>query len=331
MIRLGTVGTSNICEQFLLGAFSSERFILSAVYSRKFETAIAFGEKFGCKKVFCNLEEMAKSGLIDAVYIASPNALHYEQSKIFIENKIHVLCEKAIVTKADEYSELKALADKMGVVYMEAIMPIYTDYREKVKSAFLKIGKPVLARFDFSQRSSRLDKFLSGEKVNIFDMSLHAGTLMDLGIYCVYAAIDFFGMPQAITASAHFFENGADKSGTATFLYDDFTAFLSYSKIAEGNVRSEIIGEKGVLKISSVSQYTGVYLILNGKEEKIVHFPTRTEVMSGEAKAFANYIESPDVFVSDYENNSEMTLLVHKCMDKIKSKANINYPKKGEK
>ena len=45
---------------------------------------------------------------------------------------------------------------------------------------------------------------MNGEHVNIFDMSLHAGTLMDLGVYCVYAAIDLFGMPNGIKASASF-------------------------------------------------------------------------------------------------------------------------------
>ena len=54
---------------------------------------------------------MAKSG-IEAVYIASPNSCHYAQSKYFIEHNINVLCEKPIVTKPEEYKELKALADE---------------------------------------------------------------------------------------------------------------------------------------------------------------------------------------------------------------------------
>ncbi|MFQ8953987.1 MAG: hypothetical protein ACLR56_13915 [Oscillospiraceae bacterium] len=35
-------------------------------------------------------------------------------------------------------------------------------------------------------------------------MSLCAGTLMDLGVYCVYAAVDMFGMPKNIKACASF-------------------------------------------------------------------------------------------------------------------------------
>lgn len=325
MIRLGTVGTSGICEHFLSGAALTNQFILSAVYSRKYETGYAFGEKFGCKTVFTDLEEMAKSSLMDAVYIASPNRLHGNQTRFFLENGKHVICEKPITTSAKEYTELKALADKNGLIYMEAIIPPHTEYYAKVKEAFLRIGKPVSARFDFSQRSSRLDAFLRGEKINIFDMSLCAGTLMDLGVYCVYGAIDFLGVPNQIYANAHYLPNGADGSGMAVFTYEDFSAVLSYSKIAQGALGSEIIGEKGVLKIASVSQYAGVTLVLNGKEEVITEFPSRAEFMSGEALNFARFIQNPLENIEKYEQVSEMCFNVHTCMDEIKRKAQIKY------
>lgn len=322
MIKLATVGTSNICEHFLNAAALTNKYTLRAVYSRNYETGIAFSEKFGCRTVFTDLEKMAKSDLIDAVYIASPNSFHYNQSKIFLENGKHVICEKPITACLAEYVELKDLADKNGLIYMEAIMPLHTNHYSKVKGAFSKIGKPVLARFDFSQRSSRMDAFLRGEHVNIFDMSLKAGTLMDLGVYCVYAAIDFLGVPRKITANAHFLHNGADGSGTAVFDYGDFSAILTYTKTAQGFLGSEIIGEKGILKISSVSQYTGVSVVINGQEEIVTEFPTRTEIMSGEAENFAKFIENRSY---EYEKISKMCFNVHKCMDEIKNKAEIRY------
>lgn len=59
------------------------------------------------------------------------------------------------------------------------------------------------------------EHFLSGEKINILDMSLCAGTLMDLGVYCVYGTIDFLGVPNQIYANTHYLPNGADGSGMA--------------------------------------------------------------------------------------------------------------------
>ena len=325
MIRLATIGTSRICSLFLEGAKLTNQFTLSAVYSRSYDRGYAFAEKFGCKNVFTNLSEMAQSDSIDAVYIASPNSLHYSQSKLFLQNGKHVICEKPVVTNSNEYTELKNLADKNNLIYMEAIMPLYTEHYSKVKSAFEKIGKIKSACFEFYQLSSRWDAFLKGEQVNIFNMSLHAGTLMDLGVYCVYAAIDFFGMPKSITACAEFLHNGADSKGRAVFEYDDFSATLNYCKNIQGNRDSEITGSNGTLKISSVSQYTGVTLVTQQGSQVVVEAPSRQTVMSGEAQAFADFILAKEQNIHKYKKISDMALNVHRCMDQIKNKAHIKY------
>ena len=139
MIRLGTVGTSSICDSFLKGAALTNEYKLTAVYSRKYETGKAFAKGHGCDMVFTDIAKMAKSNTIDAVYIASPNAFHYAQSKLFLENGKHVICEKPIVTRAEEYIELKSLADSDGLIYMEAIIPRHINGYNKVKKTLLQI------------------------------------------------------------------------------------------------------------------------------------------------------------------------------------------------
>jgi len=326
MIKLGTVGTSNICENFLSGAAITEKFKLSAVYSRNEKTGVEFARKNGCDTVFTNLEAMAKSGTIDAVYIASPNACHAKQSKVFLENGIHVLCEKPIVTNADDFVYLKELADKNGVIFMEAIMPIHVKGYAEVKKAIESLGKIQMARIDFCQRSSRLDRFLAGEHINIFDMSLHAGALMDIGVYCVYAAVDFFGSPKSVKAESSFLYNGADGAGSAILRYNDFCAVLTYSKTCDGMLGSEIIGENGAVKIGKISQYAGVSLKKDKNEERIIGNPTKAEIMSGEAESFARYITDFCENSEEYSRVSELSLKVHRVMDSIKKEAGLIYP-----
>lgn len=324
MIKLGTVGTSAITDKFLAGVALTGRFEHTAVYSRNEQTGREFAEKHGAGASFTDLEKMAKSG-IEAVYIASPNVFHARQSRVFLENGVHVICEKPITTSLAEYDELKTLADRNNLIYMEAIIPRHTAGYEAVKQAMTQIGDITVARIDYCQRSSRLDAFLRGERINIFDMLLHAGTLMDLGIYCVYAAVDLLGAPQSITATASLLPNGADGAGSAIFSYKKFPAVLSYGKTGQSFIGSEIVGESGTLKIGSVSQYTDVRLVKNGEEHIIVGSPDKAQLMSGEAGKFADYIRDPESR-ADYEAVSQLCRNVHICMDKIKHSAGLVYP-----
>ena len=324
MIKLATIGTSNICNSFLEGTVITKRFVLSAVYSRRYETGLEFGKKHNCERIFTDLEKMAKCRDIDAVYIASPNSLHYTQSKMMLENGKHVICEKPIGCALKEYEELKALADKKGLVYMEAIIPVHCEYSDKVRKAVNQIGDIVTARINFFQRSSRWDDFARGEHVNIFDMSLKAGALNDIGVYCVYAALDLLGEPQKVTAFKNSAYNGADVSGCAVFQYEGFSALLNYGKNGQSFVESEIVGTDGAVKITAISQYAGVTLIKNGEEKQISLFPPKAQLMSYEAEAFANYIESKQSLIS-YDEASNLCLKVHKYMDEIKLSANLKY------
>lgn len=326
MVRLATVGTSAITEKFLSAVRKTGRFELVTCYSRTGEKGEAFAKAQGFKGCCTDITELAKSPDINAVYIATPNSLHYAQSRIFLENGKHVLCEKPITASAKEYDALLKLADEKGVIYAEAIMSRHFKGRKILFNALSEIGDISAARIDYCQRSSRYDAFKSGEHMNIFDMSLGAGTLTDLGVYCVYAAVDMFGMPQSVKASAAFFDNGADKSGSAIFEYDGFTAALSYSKAGQSAIGSEIIGDGGAVKIGSVSQYADISLVKNGKETKLLGFPERDEIMGDEAIKFADYIEKSKEFKADYNEVSTLTHNVHTCMDLIKQSAEIKYP-----
>ncbi len=326
MIRLATVGTSAITEKFLAACRRTGRYRLLACCSRTEERAKVFAKAQGFEKTFTSLEEMAADPEIDAVYIASPNVFHFPQSKLFLETGKHVICEKPIATCAREYRQLLELAQGRGLIYMEAIMSRHCAGRKVLHDGLGQIGKITQARIDFCQRSSRYDSFLRGEPVNIFDMSLAAGTLMDLGVYCVYAALDLFGPPEKVTAAAAFLPNGADGAGTAILTYPDFLATLTYSKTGHSAVGTEIIGDRGALCVGSISQYADIRLEKEGVAQQLLDTPERTAVMSGEAGRFADYVEHFSQYQGEYEQVCLLTEQVHTCMDDIKDSAGIRYP-----
>ena len=328
MIKFATIGRGKIVDCFIEGAKLSDELQLNAVYSRSRNDGEAFAKKHGAKKVYTSLVDLAADPEIDAVYIASPNLFHAEQSKFLLNSGKHILCEKPIACSADEYKSVKELADKKGLIYMEAIIPIYSPFRKAVKSAVNNVGNISLVRLDYCQLSSRYSDFCSGVHTNIFDMSLHAGALMDLGVYCVYAAVDLFGVPKSITASASFPHNEADGSGSAIFEYDGFSVLLSYSKTGQSVTPSEIVGDKGSVTIGKLGLYADARIIKGGIETPLTCFTPKEELMSFEASAFARFIKGQDA--RDYRQNSQLCLNVHACLDAIKQSANIKYPEYKE-
>jgi len=323
MIKFATIGTSRITDRFVKGALATGRLTLGAVYSRSNDTGLAFAQKFGCKRVYTSLTDLANDREIDAVYVASPNVFHAEQSELLLKSGKHVICEKPITTSASEYKRLKSLADQKGLIYFEAIIPLYNPSRNRIKAALKEIGNIAMAKLDYCQRSSRYDSFLNGEKINIFDMSLHAGTLMDLGVYCVYAAVDLFGEPKNIKASASLLKNGADGSGIAIFEYDKFSVALTYSKTGQSQAPTEIIGDDGSIVMQAVGYYQQGYLVKNGEQTPLFDDVSKETLMGYEAAALCDFINGARL--DEYRNNSEICSIVHKCMDTIKQKAKIKY------
>ena len=125
IVRWGIVGAGNIARKFARAVKNVEGAELVAVASTNAERGRAFAEKFSIPNLFVGYEEMAKSELVDAVYIATPHPLHKPCSEIFINAGKHVLCEKPICVNAREAEELFALASEKGKAQIAALLLQY--------------------------------------------------------------------------------------------------------------------------------------------------------------------------------------------------------------
>ena len=323
MLRFGVIGTSWITRSFISGARLSGRMEPVAVCSRDAARGAAFAADFGDLTVFTSPEAMADSGIIDAVYIASPNSLHAAQSRIFLSRGISVLCEKPITVTPDELEELNALADQNGAIFLEALIGVHLPERQLLHQAVAKLGHVSLARIDFSQLSSKYPALCAGELPNIFNPRFATGGLMDLGIYCVFPVIDLFGMPDSITASAGFLETGADGYGNSVWQYPDKQVHLSYNKIGQSAIGSEIIGDEGTLVIPSISQLTHMRLIKkDGTVEMVSGAKDRPTQMSFEAADFARYVSGDK---TGYEADRQLSLQISRVMYEMRQKAGITF------
>lgn len=324
MTKFGVIGTGWIAEEFVKGAELVNGLKFSAVYSRKKETGEAFAAPFGGAEIFDDIESFAKSD-IDAVYIASPNSLHYSQSKLMLENGKHVLCEKPITVTPEEFRELRALAKEKNLVYAEAIMYLHLPARKELLDNVKKIGKITSAHFDFSQLSSKYAALKRGELPNIFNPKFATGCLMDLGIYCIYPAVEIFGMPKEINASSYFLSTGADGCGTAVFDYDDKQVTLTYSKLGQDRCGSMICGDEGTVVLPSVSKLTEMSIYDNdGNQTRISDDVEKHILMSYEAANFKKYIDD-GAANDEYEYFNDITEKVCDIMAEIRKTAKIKF------
>ena len=310
MVKYSVIGTSWITQSFIQGASLINGLLLDGVYSRSKEKGEAFARETGAKRVFNDFSELLTSDT-DLVYVASPNSCHYEQCKALIENKKHVICEKPITITLAEFQELSRLADEKGVIYFEAIMYMHSPARKVLKNAVDNLGVIRSATFDFSQLSSKYAALKKGELPNIFNPEMKTGALNDLGIYCVYPAVDLFGEPEKIVPVQHFLHTGADGAGSAAFVYKDKIVTIIYSKTGQSRAPSQIMGDEGTITIGSISQTDNIYIYNNkGEKNELVPDIDKKYHMGNEA-------ESAYKFITDFENNCGFYYECRKINEKV--------------
>ena len=285
-MNIAVIGTNFISDAFSEAAERVDGVSVTAVYSRGRDTGEAFAKKHGIVKVYDGYSEMLGDADIDAVYVASPTFLHAEQSILAMRAGKHVLCEKMMAATLDEFYEMRTASEKYGRVLLEAMRPAHDPAMEIIKQTVKGLGKIKYAHLEFSQYSSRYDRFKAGIMTNAFDPRLKNTALSDIGIYPLHLALTLFGMPKNIGGSSEILHNGFEGEGNITLDYGDMTANVVYSKIRDGKVPSYIEGEHGRLYIDKISSTASLVLEdADGVRRKLDYLPEPNNMVH-EIRAF---------------------------------------------
>ncbi len=324
MVRFGIIGTNAITERFIDAASEIEDFVLTAVYSRTEERAKAFAQKYGMNATFTDLESMARSNEIDAVYIASPNSFHAKQAIIYMKHGKHVLCEKPIASNSNELEKMINVAKMNKVLLMEALLTTFLPNFQVVKDNLDKIGTIRRYFASYCQYSSRYDTFKQGTILNAFNPTLSNGALVDIGIYCVYPLVTLFGEPESVKANAIMLSSGVDGEGSLLLGYKDMEAVIMYSKISNSYIPSEIQGENGSIIIDKINNIKKVEIHYNDGTVEDLTKPQKGNSMYYEAKEFIELIKNNHVesSINSY-NNSKITA---KILETAREQIGLLYP-----
>lgn len=205
---------------------------------------------------YTDLDEMLRNPDIDVVYLCIPNVLHAENAIRCLKAGKHVLCEKPATVSAAQMEQIIRVAKENNRIFAEAVMNFYSPVMNILREE-LKNNPVVSARLDYSQRSSKLDRFRAGEQFACFDRNLYGGVLQDLGCYVLHFAVNLFGIPQRVTASSQFLGK-VDGTDSLMLHYDGFDVSATVSKCAHSMIGSEIQCDKATYTMKNLSVVLGV-------------------------------------------------------------------------
>lgn len=325
IVRFGVIGTNRITVWFLKGAMIDNRFRLVAVCSRQMETGMDFAEKYGINHVFTSVEDLAKSDEVDAIYIASPNALHADQAIMCMKHGKHVLCEKTFASNASDARAMVETAKANGVVLMEAMKTTLTPNFMYLRNHLNKAGRIRRYFASYCQYSSRYDKFKEGEIANAFKPELSNGAVMDIGVYTIYPMVVLFGKPEKIMANGLLLPTGVDGQGSAAFLYHGMEANVIFSKIADSYLPSEIQGEDGTISISDIHDFRKIdYRPRNSRNPVAWGDSEYLDEYYYEAKEFIDLIETGR-FESEINSHAN-SIITMEIIDEIRRQVGVHFP-----
>lgn len=189
-IKWGVIGSGGIAKRRTIpeGIVRSEYAELVSVYDtdQKINTMVA--NEFNAIAV-TSIIELLESG-IDAVYIASPANMHFQQLVECAKAKKHVFCEKPLGLTVEEAEKMIKVCKEEGVLFGTGFMMRFVEQHQAALKLIEdgKLGKLVFGRAQLScwyppiPGAWRQNPKLGG-----------GGSLMDMGSHCIDLLEMFFG------------------------------------------------------------------------------------------------------------------------------------------
>jgi predicted dehydrogenase len=274
-LRLGMVGGGRgafIGAVHRIAARIDDRFeLVAGAFSSEVERAKASATELHVnpERAYGSYEEMAvaeskRDDGIDVVAIVTPNHLHYQVAKSFLDAGIHVICDKPMTTTLEDAEDLAALVEKTGLFF--GLTHNYTGYplvrhaRAMIENGELGTLRVVQAEYpqdwlsinqedtgENKQAEWRTDPARSGPAGCVGDIGTHAYNLVrfitGLEVDEIAADLHIFVDNRKLDDNAHMmlrFKGGAK-------------GMLWSSQVSPGNenaLRIRVYGEKGGLEWS---------------------------------------------------------------------------------
>ncbi len=327
-MKLATVGTSFITDNFIQAALEEGSFELTTVFSRTPEKAQALADKYHIPKTQSDWEALLKDPQIDVVYIATPNDTHFALAKSVLQAKKHVILEKPFVSNSKELKAILKVAQDNDRFVFDAIIPMHLPNFAILKQAIHQVGRLRLCNLSMVQRSSRYNALCANQEPAIFSLAHSGGTLMDLGVYPISIMIGLFGSPMKVTYLCNKYSNGIDVSGVLTFKYPDFIAVATIAKDSAGLNFITLNGDEAYIQSDKAPSMVHSVTLVDKNKSTELGLQQDALLMKYEIKDFYDVILKHDL--ESYQTWMALTLKVFEVLDDCRRQSLLIFPADAE-
>ncbi|KAJ3782600.1 NAD(P)-binding protein [Lentinula aff. detonsa] len=244
-LRFGCLGAAKIVPTALATPVKSHSdVVLYAVAARDKARAEEFARKHGFHKSYggpSGYQDLINDPEVDVIYNPLPNGLHFEWTMKALEGGKHVLLEKPATDTEDEARQIFALAQKKGLVVLEAFHYRFHPSIQRVKAILdsKELGdvKSISAALSAPEGTAKPDDIR-------WKYELGGGSTMDPGSYTVNV-LNYLASPSKpksiLSASAERYSSApqhkqVDKEFTATVSLENDILGELFSNLNESRI-----------------------------------------------------------------------------------------------
>ncbi len=322
-INWGILGLGKIAHKFAHDLRFVKDARLHAVASTDSQRSADFAKQYGAPYHFSSYEALLNCPHLDVVYIATPHHLHCANTLMCLRRRIPVLCEKPFGMNAQEVRQMIDTAHTNQTFLMEAMwtrfIPSFQRALELIQSGV--IGRPLSMKADFG--------FFApfNAESRLFNKDLGGGSLLDIGIYPIMAALCIFGKPTKISALATMSQTDVDETCAINFQYADGAIAMLHSTVkAHTNIEAFIYGEKGLLYIHPRFHHSEMLTVkLYSGQEEILSLPIDGHGYQFEAMEVNRCLNNNTLESSIMSHQFSLDLI--ETLDAVRREIGLVYPK----
>lgn len=209
-VRIGVVGAGTISQRGVLPHLSQEdvadRVRLQAVCDPVPGRAQAAAERFGVRQAFAEYDDLLANGDVDAVVIASPIGLHYEQGRQALDAGKHVHFNKTMTTTVAEATDLIDRAAAAGLRIVASPGEVLRPQNQAVRRL---IAEGAIGELCWAACGAAFGTYHEDEPERMTDDAINpswyfrkpgGGPLYDMTVYALHGLTTVLGPARRVTA-----------------------------------------------------------------------------------------------------------------------------------